>query len=160
MDKHTLVFGWRRLKESLPIWRSWPTWFTPLNNRARRDTCHGNKFLSSPTTLHVKDHYKGNTKSKLMFEFLFWLQLLAVRMKIQFCFVHVAGPRMIRQGTDDLSREKMVYQNSVGSDDAMIHHSYYVRNVWSVQGTRYGSGLCGRSIALEYHIHIDYIIFG
>jgi hypothetical protein len=48
--------------------------------------------------------YKGNTSSKTLFELILRLQTIEMHGLVQFQVIHVAGTRMISQGTDGLSR--------------------------------------------------------
>ena len=51
--------------------------------------------------------HKGTSSSPLLFELILRLKTLELSSETKFNFVHVAGTRMIQQGTDGLSRGNM-----------------------------------------------------
>jgi hypothetical protein len=48
--------------------------------------------------------YKGNSPSRLLFELILRLRLIDMQGQLKLHVIHVAGSRMIEQGTDGLSR--------------------------------------------------------
>ena len=58
--------------------------------------------------------YKGNSKSPLLFDLVLRLRKLQLKANFKLHVVHVAGSRMIEQGTDGLSRG-MIYERLLGS---------------------------------------------
>ena len=61
-------------------------------------------FLFTDNTTAERAFYKGNTPSKLLFSLIVRLRRLELRACLQLHVIHVAGSRMVRQGTDGLSR--------------------------------------------------------
>lgn len=61
-------------------------------------------FLFTDNTTAESVYYNGTSKSKRLFDLALKLRLLEMKGDFQFHFIHVAGSRMIAQGTDGLSR--------------------------------------------------------
>jgi hypothetical protein len=66
-------------------------------------------FLFTDNTVAEAAFYKGNTSSsKVLFDLIVRLRLLEVAGSIRLWLIHVAGKRMIEQGTDGLSRGNLL----------------------------------------------------
>ena len=63
-------------------------------------------FFTDNSTCELA-HHKGNSTSELLFELVLRLRCLSMRFQMKLHFIHVAGTRMIEQGTDDLSRGEL-----------------------------------------------------
>jgi hypothetical protein len=61
-------------------------------------------FLFTDNSTAEGAYYKGNSSSKLLFELVLCLRLLDMHGGIILHVIHVAGTRMMKQGTDGLSR--------------------------------------------------------
>jgi len=61
-------------------------------------------FLFTDNTTAEGAYYKGSSKSKFIFDLVLKLKLLGQNTKLILHVIHVAGTRMIWQGTDGLSR--------------------------------------------------------
>jgi hypothetical protein len=62
--------------------------------------------------------YKGNTPSRTLFELILCLRLIDMQGQLKLHVIHVAGSRMIAQGTDSLSRGE--FTNGVMSGHSML----------------------------------------
>ncbi len=65
---------------------------------------HTEVFLYTNNTTAERAYYKGNSPSQHLFELVRWLRTLEFNACLTLHMVHVAGTRMIAQGTDGLSR--------------------------------------------------------
>ena len=63
---------------------------------------------------------KGSSKNKILYDLVVRLYLLEMKFKCRIQLVHVAGTRMIDQGTDGLSRGSMF--EGVMQGQSMLHH--------------------------------------
>ena len=61
-------------------------------------------FIFTDNSTAEAAFFKGSSKSKLLFELILELRELEMKNKAKIHFVHVAGTRMIAQGSDGLSR--------------------------------------------------------
>jgi len=61
-------------------------------------------FIFTDSSTAEAAYFKGTSKSQLLFELILRLQFVHLHAGITLHFVHVAGKRMIAQGTDGLSR--------------------------------------------------------
>jgi len=61
-------------------------------------------FIFTDNSTAEAAYFKGTSKSRLLFELILRLQFVHLHAGITLHFVHVAGKRMIAQGTDGLSR--------------------------------------------------------
>lgn len=64
-------------------------------------------FLFTDNTTAERAFYKGNTPSKPLFTLIVRLQWLELRASLRLHVIHVAGSRMIVQGTDGLSHRSL-----------------------------------------------------
>ena len=71
-------------------------------------------FLCTDNSLAERVFYKGNSKSPLLFELVLRLRKLQLKSNFKLHVVHVAGTRMVEQGTDGLSRG-MIYEGLLGA---------------------------------------------
>lgn len=60
-------------------------------------------FLFTDNSMVEAVYYLGTSSSKTLFDLALRLRALVMRSDFQFHFIHVAGLRMIAQGTDGLS---------------------------------------------------------
>ena len=61
-------------------------------------------FICTDNSVAERAFYKGNSKSPLLFNLILRLRKLQLKANFKLHVVHVAGSRMIEQGTDGLSR--------------------------------------------------------
>ena len=72
---------------------------------AATDELEGSEvFIFTDNSTAEAAYFKGSSKSKLLFELILELRELEMNCKTRIHFVHVAGTRMIAQGSDGLSR--------------------------------------------------------
>jgi hypothetical protein len=76
-------------------------------------------FLFTDNTTAESAYYKGNSTSRLLFELILRLRTLEMSHQLLLHVVHVAGARMISQGTDGLSRGD--FSSGVMGGQAMTH---------------------------------------
>lgn len=65
-------------------------------------------FIFTDNSVAEAAFYKGNSSSQLLFELILRLTIVETNMKCKFHIIHVAGTRMISQGSDGLSRGNML----------------------------------------------------
>lgn len=88
---------------SPPIRRSYGTCWKLLRMVLRPTNCNIWNFSSSLTFRWLKGALcKVNTDSKLLFDLVLRLHLIKISRMMWLHIVHVAGTRMITQGTDGL----------------------------------------------------------
>jgi len=76
-----------------------------LEKEAELRTLHGNEiFLLTDNSTSELAFYKGTSSSRKLFEIVVRLRQLEMHHRCKIHFIHVAGTRMIAQGTDGLSR--------------------------------------------------------
>ena len=76
-----------------------------LKKMADGDELEGSEiFIFTDNSTAEAAFFKGSSKSKLLFELILELRELEMKCKTKIHFVHVAGTRMIAQGSDGLSR--------------------------------------------------------
>ena len=61
-------------------------------------------FIFTDNSTAEAAYFKGSSKSRLLFELILELRELEMKAKTKIHFIHVAGTRMIAQGSDGLSR--------------------------------------------------------
>ena len=61
-------------------------------------------FIFTDNSTAEAAFFKGSSKSRLLFELILELQELEINFRTKIHFIHVAGTRMIAQGSDGLSR--------------------------------------------------------
>jgi hypothetical protein len=61
-------------------------------------------FIFTDNSTAESNFFRGTSSSRLLFELILRLQFIHLHGEIMVHFIHVAGRRMIRQGTDELSR--------------------------------------------------------
>ena len=71
-------------------------------------------FICTDNSVAERAFYKGNSRSPTLFNFVLRLRKLQLKANFKIHVVHVAGTRMIEQGTDGLSRG-MVYEGLLGA---------------------------------------------
>ena len=77
-------------------------------------------FLMTDNTVAEAAFYKGTSSNKYLFELVVILRLLEMRAGAKFWLIHVAGTRMIEQGTDGLSRGDLLFSGLIKRD--MLHY--------------------------------------
>jgi hypothetical protein len=65
---------------------------------------HAELFIYTDNTTAEGAYYRGNSSNRLLFQLVLRLHLLEMQASLQLHIVHIAGTRMIVQGTDGLSR--------------------------------------------------------
>ena len=70
-------------------------------------------FLCADNAVAERAFYKGNSKSPLLFSLILRLRRLQMKANFKLHLIHVAGSRMIEQGTDGLSRG-ILYEGLLG----------------------------------------------
>jgi len=87
-------------------------------------------FIFTDNTAAESTFFKGTSSSKTLFELILKLQNMQMNSRTMIHFVHVAGRRMIRQGTDGLSRG-LVSEGVLGGEDFLsfvpLHQSAWER---------------------------------
>lgn len=73
-------------------------------------------FIFTDNAIAEAAFYKGNSSSHLIFDLILRLTLLESSQRMKLHLVHVAGTRMIDQGTDGLSRGNMCEVVMKGKD--------------------------------------------
>lgn len=92
-----------------------------MEELGRRGSLAGKEILLfTDNTTCEEVFYKGNASSKLLFELVLRLRILALHQKMKVHVIHVSGTRMIAQGTDGLSRGEML--EGVIDGDPMLKH--------------------------------------
>jgi len=61
-------------------------------------------FIFTDNTTAEGRYYRGNSDNRILFSLILRLRLLEMNQSLQLHIIHVAGSRMIQQGTDGLSR--------------------------------------------------------
>jgi hypothetical protein len=77
-------------------------------------------FLFTDNSVSESVAFKGNSSAELLFELVLRLHNLEMKFMCKINIIHVAGTRMIEQGTDGLSRGDML--EGVCRGDEMINH--------------------------------------
>ena len=77
-------------------------------------------FLFTDNSVSESVAFKGNSSSELLFELVLRLRNLEMKFMCKINIIHVAGTRMIEQGTDGLSRGDML--EGVCRGDTMTSH--------------------------------------
>ncbi len=77
-------------------------------------------FIFTDNTTAEGCYYKGNSDSKPLFQLVLRLQKLEMSAGLRLHVVHVAGTRMIHQGTDSLSRGVLT-DGIFSADDMKLH---------------------------------------
>ena len=77
-------------------------------------------FLFTDNSVSESVAFKGNSSAELLFELVLRLHNLEMKFMCKINLIHVAGTRMIEQGTDGLSRGDML--EGVCRGDAMTSH--------------------------------------
>jgi len=76
-----------------------------LDEMERREELEGCEvYIFTDNSTAEAAFYKGSSTSPLLFELALELKAIEMRCNCRIHVIHVAGTRMIRQGTDDLSR--------------------------------------------------------
>ena len=78
-------------------------------------------FLCTDNSVAERAFYKGNSKSPLLFDLVLRLCKLQLKANFKLHVVHVAGTRMVEQGTDSLSRG-MIYEGLLGARFNFLHY--------------------------------------
>ena len=65
-------------------------------------------FIFTDNSVAEGAYYKGNSTSRLLFDLILRLTMVEMRFRMKLHLIHVAGTRMITQGTDGLSRGIML----------------------------------------------------
>jgi hypothetical protein len=60
-------------------------------------------FVFTDNTMAEGGYYRGNSNNKILFSLILRLRLLEMHYSLRIHLIHVAGTRMIQQGTDGLS---------------------------------------------------------
>lgn len=60
-------------------------------------------FIFTDNTTMEGGYYRGNSDNKILFSLILCLRLLKMHYSLQLHLIHIAGTRMIQQGTDGLS---------------------------------------------------------
>lgn len=77
-------------------------------------------FIFTDNTTAEGGYYRGNSDNRFLFHLILRLRLLEMQASLRLHIIHVAGTRMIHQGTDGLSRGVMT--DGVFSADPMKLH--------------------------------------
>lgn len=77
-------------------------------------------FLFTDNSTAESVFFKGTSKSKRLFDLILSLRQLEMNNPIKLHFIHVAGKRMIQQGTDGISRGDLT--EGVMKGDSMLQH--------------------------------------
>ena len=77
-------------------------------------------FIFTDNSVAEAAFYKGNSSSKLLFDLVLRFTILQSNCKMKFHIIHVAGTRMIQQGSDGLSRGNML-EGVMKGDDILSH---------------------------------------
>ena len=76
-----------------------------LKKMAESNELEGSEiFIFTDNSMVEAAFFKGSSKSRLLFELILELKELEMKCKTKIHFIHVAGMRMIAQGSDGLSR--------------------------------------------------------
>ena len=76
-----------------------------LEEEIKKGVLHGAEiFIFTDNSTAESGYYKGTSSSKPLFEIVLRLRKLEFAAGVKIHFIHVAGSRMIEQGTDGLSR--------------------------------------------------------
>ena len=65
-------------------------------------------FIFTDNVVAESAFYKGNSSSKMLFDLILRLTILQSSSKVKLHIIHVAGTRMIQQGSDGLSRGNLL----------------------------------------------------
>ena len=77
-------------------------------------------FLFTDNSVAEAAYYKGNTPSRPLFDLVLRLRKIEISGTVKLWVVHVAGKRMIAQGTDGLSRGNLT--EGVMAGDGMLQY--------------------------------------
>jgi hypothetical protein len=77
-------------------------------------------FIFTDNTTAEGGYYRGNSDNRILFSLILRLRLLEMNQSLHLHIVHVAGTRMIQQGTDGLSRG-MLTDGVFGSQPMALH---------------------------------------
>lgn len=78
------------------------------------DLLNAELFLFTDNTTAEGAYYRGNSDNKLLFELVVRLRCLDMSANIRVHLIHIAGTRMIAQGTDAISRGQLMEGLALG----------------------------------------------
>ena len=73
-------------------------------------------FIFTDNSVAEGAYYRGNSTSRLLFELILHLTMMEINYRMKLYLIHVAGTRMIIQGSDGLSRGIMLEGVMKGED--------------------------------------------
>ena len=77
-------------------------------------------FMFTDNTVAERAYFKGYSKNRDLFELVYRLRMLTVRVGLQLHLVHISGKRMIDVGVDGLSRGQL--SGGVMAGDTIFLH--------------------------------------